>query len=201
MELTKPAGARAAPTLRFAFRYPHGVWQYVLLVMLAALFAILAVDFLAEVGGAAGESAPPPPLLGVLTPILLVVVIAVALADFLWLTVGREVVEISAGQVVLRHVVFGVGPRRAFPRAEVGEIFMSQPAGGRVKRWLSLTDSGLFDFKRGRIGVNIRRAGQPLRTYRFAGGVKPREAEKVLARIWAEFPHYAPQAAAGRRAK
>ena len=200
MESTKRAGARAAPTLRFAFRYPHGVWQYALLLMLVALFVILAVDFLAEGGGAAGEPAPPPPLLGVLIPILLFVVIVVALVDFLWLTVGREVIEISADQVVLRHVVFGVGPRRAFPRADVREIFMSQPSGGRVKRWLSLTDSGLFDFKRGKIGINLRRAGEPLRTYRFAGGVKPREAEQVLARIWKKFPHYAPRAA-GRRAK
>ncbi len=200
MEMTEPAAARVDPTLRFAFRYPHGLWQYALLVMLVALFAILAVDFLAEVGGAAGEAAPPAPVLGALTPVLLFMVIAVALVDFLWLTAGREVVEINADQVILRHAVFGIGPRRAFPRPEIGEIFMSQPSGGAVKRWLSLTDSGLFDFKRGKIGINIRRAGEPLRTYRFAGGVKPREAEQVLARIWAAFPHYAPRTA-GRRAK
>jgi hypothetical protein len=191
---------RSHEPLRFVFRYPHGVWQYGLLLMLVSLFVILAVDLLAEVGGAAGEAAPPPALLAGLTRILLVIVVAVASVDFLWLTVGREVVEISAEKVVVRHVVFGVGPRREFGRGVISAVFMSQPARSKVKRWLAFTDSGLFDFKRGRIGINVRQDGHALQTYRFAGGVHQREAEKVLAHIWAAFPHYAPRPS-GRPAK
>lgn len=179
--------------MRLVFRYPHGAWQYVLFGLLLALFGILAVDFLADLGGAAGEAAPPHPILAILTPVLLTGVFGVALVDFLWLAAGREVVEISADRVVLRHVVLGVGLRREFTRSEISAIFMSQPVGSAVKRWFALSDSGLFDFKRGKIGLNIRRDGDSLRTYRFAGGVKQREAEQVLARIWAAFPHYAPR--------
>jgi hypothetical protein len=193
--------ASVANILRFAFRYPHTLWHYLLLVGLIGLFGIMAADLLID-GATSGTEAglPLPPVIRAALPVLLVIVLSIALVELLWLTAGREVVEIGAEQVVVRHAIFGVGPRKVLSRGEVSGIFLSQYAGGTLRRWLALNDTGLFDFKRGRIGVNVRREGEPLRTFRFAGGVSQREAERVLAQILAQFPQYAAQPA-GKRAK
>lgn len=190
------AGTGGQAGLRYEFRYPHGLWNYVMLLALMAFFAVIGFDLLADIGLGAGEAARPlPPLVTGLMLALLAGVIAVALVEFLWLAFGREVVEISAERVAVAHSIWGVGPRRTFRREEVAAIFLSQQADGVVKRWLAVRDSGLFDFKRGRIGINLRPgADGRVRTFRFGGALPPRQAEKVLKAIWARYPHYAPRA-------
>jgi hypothetical protein len=197
----KWAGEGGQASLRYEFRYPHGLWNYVMLLALTAFFAVIGVDLLADFSLGAGEAARPlPPLVTGLMLALLAAVIAVALVEFLWLAFGREVVEISAERVTVAHTIWGVGPRRAFRREEVGAIFLSQQAEGVLKRWLAVRDSGLLDFKRGRIGINLRPgADGRVRTFRFGGALPPRKAEKVVKAIWARYPHYAPQAG-GRKA-
>ena len=123
--------------------------------------------------------------------LIVLVVAVVCLTELLWQLVGREVVEISAEEVVMRHRIFGLGPSRRHEARNISGVFVSQRKYAGVG-WLRFQREMRFlSFKRGRIALNNGKTiWGGVRTYRFGSILGEAEAREIVALIHERFPQY-----------
>lgn len=124
---------------------------------------------------------------------ILLIVLLEIWAEVLWRLAGREIVEISAGTIRIRHRNLFIGWSKSFATSQIRCIFVSrlkitaQHPGGLA----SLKDRRFWSFRRGKLafkyGSDYFGRGN---FYRFAPALDADEAEKVLETICKKYPQF-----------
>lgn len=124
------------------------------------------------------------------TVILLVIALSISV-ETLWQLIGREIIEITAGQIVIRHQIFGIGFNRKFKADQIDAVFVSRHKDNWATSLFTLRESRFLLFRRGRVAVN---SGKTLfgevRTFRFGSILEEAEAKQIVEAIHLRFPQY-----------
>jgi hypothetical protein len=133
------------------------------------------------------------------------------LVELHWQLVGREVLEVDAESVVIRHAILGAGISRRLPAASVGAVspsratdppFLAWHAPGTVLHPRSRGPSAFRSFRRGSVAVETVAGGPTMGgarygqdgspTLHFGSSIAPDEAAAIVATIHRRFPAYEP---------
>ncbi len=121
--------------------------------------------------------------------IVLIPITLLSLIELLWLMTGLEVVEINNNQIVVKHLIYGIGISKKFNANEIDGVFVSH----QNNDWLTYSSKGIkfLDFKKGMIAIN---SGKTLLggtgTFRFGSAINTGEAQEIVQTIHQQFPQY-----------